>query len=112
MDLFVALIHFPSQAERPHVGPHFFNISQAFGLGTGLARSRPAKREYPFGRPDRVLLFMIYNDSVCCRDFPVVTIHIASFIDLIDGLTPSANHPSVACACSRQARSLAAKTST
>jgi len=36
MDLFVALIHFPSQTERSHVGPHFFNISQAFGLGTGL----------------------------------------------------------------------------
>ena len=98
MDLFFALIHFPSQAERPHVGPHFFNISQAFGLGTGLACSRPAKREYPFGRPDRVLPFMIDYDSVYSRVFRVVTIHIASFIDLIDGLTPSANHPLVACA--------------
>ena len=75
-----SLIHFPSQAEWPHVGPNFFNISQAFGLRTGLARIRPAKRAFLFGRPDRVLLFMIYNDFVRCLVFLVVRIHLASFI--------------------------------
>src|ERR1039458_9425603 len=104
MDRLVALIHIPSQTERSHVGPHFFNISQAFGLGTGLSCSRPARRKSSLGGPDRVLVFLIYNDSVCCRVFPVVTIHIASFIELIDGLTPSANHPSVARTRSRQVR--------
>src|SRR5271166_1112350 len=37
----VPLIHLPSQTEWPHVGPDFFNVSQAFGLRTGLACIRP-----------------------------------------------------------------------
>src|SRR5277367_5165844 len=72
----LVLIHLQSQAERPHVGPGFLDMRQAFGPGTCRAGSSPAKRQFLFGRPDGVLLLMIYDNSVCSGVFYGVTIHV------------------------------------
>src|SRR5438128_6217799 len=57
--LFLSLLHLLSQAERPHVGPDFFDIGQAFRLRSALAHVVPAQRVFTIRGPDRVLLLVI-----------------------------------------------------
>src|SRR5271166_2873692 len=58
------LLHLLPQAERTHIRPHFFDVSQALFLGAALACVVPAQGVFPVRRPDRILLFVIYYDFV------------------------------------------------
>jgi hypothetical protein len=56
--------HPASQAHRPHIRPHFFDIGQAIGLGAGLACIAPAQCIEFMSRPDRILFFVIHYDFI------------------------------------------------
>src|SRR5215472_12820542 len=53
-----------AQAERPHVCPHLFDVGEAFLLRPALARLPPSRRQVSFGRPNRILLFVIDDDGI------------------------------------------------
>src|SRR5215216_1376262 len=56
------LFHFLSQTERPHVGPHFFDVGQALCFGPDLSGIIPPERILLVFGPDRILLLMVdYN---------------------------------------------------
>lgn len=75
MDLPFPLLHLLPQTERPHVGPHLFDMRQTFCHGPAFACIGPAKRIFLVCRPDRVLLFMIQNDFVDSIVLRVVGVH-------------------------------------
>src|SRR5271154_4103014 len=54
------LLHSLSQAERPHIGPHVFDVCQALRFYPSLSGIPPAPSILPMRWPNRVLLFMIY----------------------------------------------------
>jgi len=56
--------HARSQTQRAHVSPHFLDVVQTFGLGPALSSIVPAERIRPVHRPDRILLFVVYNNFV------------------------------------------------
>src|SRR5436305_10574963 len=59
-----SLFHLLSQAEGPHVSPHFLDISQALFFAAAFARIFPAQRVFTVCRPDGILLFMLYYNLV------------------------------------------------
>jgi hypothetical protein len=73
--LLFPFLHVIPERERPHVSPHFFDVSQAFRLGPALPTVVPANRVISLNRPNRVLPFMIHKDLVVCIVFTVVHIH-------------------------------------
>src|SRR5215471_1191091 len=64
-----SLLHLLSQTHRPHVGPDFFDIGQAFRLRTGFSNFSPAQWRLTIGKPDRVLFLMIHDDFIVCCIF-------------------------------------------
>src|SRR5215203_2442498 len=82
----VAILHKTSQAQRPHVGPHFLDERQALCLGTALPRVAPPERVLAVGRPDGVLLFVVQYDLVDRRAFFLLLEHVTSrgFVRLTD----------------------------
>ena len=62
------LIGRSAQAGRPHVGPHFIDIFEAFGLAALLAGRSPPLRDLLAARPDRILLLGVDDHQV---DFSV-----------------------------------------
>src|SRR5436853_1275264 len=65
------LLHFLSQAERPHVRPDLFNVGEAVGFRAGLAGVSPPKRILFVLGPYRVLLFVVDHDLVNRRVFSI-----------------------------------------
>src|SRR5919199_439245 len=68
-------LHLLSEAERPQIGPYRLDVGQTFRFGPTLACIRPSERVAALGRPDRILLFVVYDDFVDRRIFAVVTLH-------------------------------------
>src|SRR5579871_6335239 len=64
-----------AQAERPHVGPHLFDVGQALLFGAAHARVAPAQGILPRSRPDGVLLLVIDHDLIDRRIFLLVRVH-------------------------------------
>src|SRR5262245_11222949 len=62
--IFRHLFHFLSEAERSHIRPYFLDESQTLGLRADHTDVLPAQRNLFVIRPDRVLLLVIYNNSV------------------------------------------------
>ena len=62
--LLIHLGHARSQAQRAHIGPYFLDVVETFGFGPALAGIVPAERIRPMHRPDRILLFVVYNNFV------------------------------------------------
>src|SRR5215470_6609354 len=61
--------HSHSDAERPHVGPHLFNVGEALSFSSALADVFPTRRVFPLRRPNRILFFVIHHYSVDGRLF-------------------------------------------
>src|SRR5277367_4000233 len=57
-------LHFDPETKRPHIDPHFFNVSEAFRLGATLRCVAPAGRIRAVGSADGILLFVIHHDSI------------------------------------------------
>src|ERR1700722_4435946 len=53
------LLHFLSEAKRPHVRPDSLNMVQALSLSARLARKAPSRWIFAGFRPERVLSLMI-----------------------------------------------------
>src|SRR6476620_1027681 len=62
-------IHALSETERPHIGPHCFDVGEALGSASPLSRIPPPGGILPRRRPDRVLLLVIHHNLV---DRPVL----------------------------------------
>src|ERR1700694_1663561 len=60
------LFHLFSQAERPHVGPYFFNVSKAFCFDAAFPRIFPPERIFLVLGPDGILLLMVDYNFVDC----------------------------------------------
>src|SRR5215218_5175573 len=75
----VAILHQTSQAERPHVGPHFLDERQALCLRAALPRVAPPERVLAVGRPDGVLLFLVKYDLIDRRTFFLLE-HVTSLV--------------------------------
>src|SRR5690242_15960882 len=58
------LFHLLAQAEWPHVGPHFLDVSETFGFGSDFPRIVPTGRVLSILWPDRILLLVIDHDFV------------------------------------------------
>src|SRR6476469_6101004 len=58
------LFHLLAQAEWPHVGPHFFDVSETLGFWSNLSGIAPTERVLFVLGPDGVLLLMIDHDFV------------------------------------------------
>jgi hypothetical protein len=56
-----AFLHVQAQAQRAHIGPHFFDVVEALFLHPGLACVVPAERILAIGKPDGILLFVVHN---------------------------------------------------
>jgi hypothetical protein len=56
--------HLLPKAERAHVGPHGFDMSQAFSLISRHTNVRPPHCVLPVGGPNRILLLLVYDDLV------------------------------------------------
>jgi hypothetical protein len=69
--------HFLAKAERSHVGPHFFDVGEAFFLGATLPRVPPAQSVCAIGGPDRVLFLMVDNCFVKRQVFLFFSVHLA-----------------------------------
>jgi hypothetical protein len=59
-----ACFHSPSQTERPHIGPDFFNVLQAVRFAALLSYCTPARRHILLHWPDRVLFFSIDHNEI------------------------------------------------
>ncbi|WP_446007706.1 hypothetical protein [Aestuariispira ectoiniformans] len=57
-------VHCLAKAQRAHVSPDFFDVIQAFLLGALKTITAPPVGDLAIYWPDRVLLFMIENNSV------------------------------------------------
>src|SRR5689334_12939247 len=53
------LCHLFSQAERPHVGPHFLDVREALCFWSNLPDIIPSQRIFLVIRPDGILLFVV-----------------------------------------------------
>src|SRR4026208_1394753 len=71
-------VHLFSEAEWAHIGPDLLDVSETFGLGATLSLIVPARCVLSVCRPDRILIFMIDDNSVDCFVFLFVSIHILS----------------------------------
>src|SRR5207248_1250263 len=60
----MSLLHFAAQAERPQIGPRFFDEGEALGLGAALAAVAPPGGQLPVGGPDRILLLVVAHNTV------------------------------------------------
>src|SRR6266436_3871926 len=86
------LFHLLSQTQRPHVGPDFFDIVQAFRLWTCFSNFSPAQRWLTIGKPDRILLFMIHNNFINSVVFFLVHLLSPFAPALLIFLGPSRRH--------------------
>jgi hypothetical protein len=78
LSLTSSLFHLFAEAEWSHVSPHFLDVFKAFRLGTAISCISPTERIISVGRPDGILLLVIYDHFVKCGVFFVVSIdHIA-----------------------------------
>src|SRR5437899_2322754 len=69
--IFSHLLHFLPQAEGPHIGPDFLNVSQAFGLLPNPTNIFPPEWILFVLRPYRVLLFVVNHYFVNSSIFSI-----------------------------------------
>src|SRR5262249_17720550 len=82
------LLHLFPEAQRPHIGPDFFDISQALFFGSRLAGIVPSQGIFFMRRPNRILLFVIKNYLINCLVFGI---HLLSSTEIV--WTGSGQHP-------------------
>src|SRR5262245_1224437 len=69
------LLHLFSQTQRSHIGPHFFDVCQAFRFQSTLANVLPTERILSVRRPDGVLLFVIHHHFIDGGVLLLVSVH-------------------------------------
>src|SRR3990170_1176094 len=72
-----SFFHLPPQTQRPHIGPHLFDVRQTFRFGTALFHFSPALRGFSICRPYGVLLLVIDDYFVDRIVFSVFSIHFS-----------------------------------
>src|SRR5437016_5287723 len=81
------LLHLFPQAQRSHIGPDFFDISQAFFFCSRLAGIVPSQGILFVRRPNGILLFVIKDHLINCLIFGI---HLSS-IETV-GTVPDSTH--------------------
>lgn len=62
--LFLVFFHGFAQTQRPHVGPYFLDIIQAFLLGSGFSHIVPTQGIFPILWPNGILFFVVDHDFI------------------------------------------------
>jgi len=83
LERFGCFRHFLSKAERPHIGPHLFDVRQTFRFGAALSRLSPTPRGFSIGRPYGVLLLVIDDYFVDRIVLSIFSIHFPSSVQFL-----------------------------
>src|SRR5271168_1994050 len=105
------VVHLLLQAEWSHIGPHFFNVSETFRLGSTHRCVAPATWIRALSRPDGVLLLVIHHHFISCT-FCIVVVHCESFTNSLGSSILSAERSRLRCTCSMHAAIFTARVST